>query len=179
MKNTRLSVMLLLFALALGGVVRADELSIRDVQYTTDPSGDSPYNGQIHDVIGGVVTHVWSGFNDRIYLRDPAQPTWGGIMVKDREGVLVDNVRIGDWVSFDAIMIEEYRGTTMLQYDTSLAPDVSFTVESSGHGVPAPTLLTAADLRVPVDHENIQGGHRGCERRRGGHRFNRDGDLVR
>jgi hypothetical protein len=138
--------------IAFSGASYADELSIHDIQYTTDPSGDSAHDGQIHDVIGGIVTHIWSGFNDRVYLRDPAHPTWGAIMVKDREGVLVDAVEIGDWLSFDQIMIQEFRGTTTLQYDTASAPDVTFTVESSGHTVPAPTLLTAADLRVPVDH---------------------------
>ena len=34
----------------------ADDLSIYDVQYTTDPSGDSPYNLETHNVLGGIVT---------------------------------------------------------------------------------------------------------------------------
>ena len=133
-------------------VARAD-MSIYDVQFTTNPSGDSDYNGSIRDVAGGIVTHKWSGFNDRIYLQDPAHPTWGAIAVKDGEdGALFDNVNIGDWVSFDNIYISESVGTTFLQYRTSQAPDVSFTVESTGNTVPDPVLLTAADLRLPVDH---------------------------
>jgi hypothetical protein len=131
----------------------ADELSIYDVQYTADPAGASPYDGQIHNVTGGIVTHVWHGWNDRVYLYDPAHPTWGSIVVKDAEGgELSNNVSIGDWVSLDNIYIEEYRGTTFLQYRRSYAPNVSFTVDSSGNPTPAPALLTAADLIVPPNH---------------------------
>ena len=133
-----------------GGLV--DELSIYDVQFTADPSGDSPYNGETHDIVGGVVTHVWHGFNDRVYLQDPAHPTWSAIVVKDGEGgELSNNVSVGDWVSFESIFIDEFRGTTFLQYRRDLAPDVLFTVESSGNTVPDPLLLTAAHLPVPVD----------------------------
>ncbi len=128
-------------------------LSIYDIQYTTDPAGDSPYADQIIDVVGGVVTHIWHGFNDRVYLRDPAQPTWGAIVVKDGEGgALSNNVSVGDWVSFENILAEEYRGTTFLQYRTSFSPNVSFTIESTGNEVPEVTELSVEDLPVLVDH---------------------------
>ena len=128
------------------------DLSIYDVQFTTDPAGNSPYNGQIHNVTGGIVTHVWSGFNDRVYLRDPAHPSWGAIVVKDGEGgELANNVSVGDWVSFENIFIDEYRGTTFLQYRRQFAPNVAFTVETTGNPVPPPTLLTAADLAAPIE----------------------------
>ena len=104
----------------------ATEVSIYEIQYTEDPSGDSPYDGQIMDVVGGVVTHIWQGSNDRVYLQDPAHPTWGAIVVKDAEGgEFSNNVNVGDWVSFDDIYIDEYRGTTFLQYRRSFAPDVT------------------------------------------------------
>ena len=132
------------------GVGYAD-LSIYDVQYTTDASGDSPYDGQIQNVAGGVVTHVWSGFNDRVYLQDPAHPTWGAICVKDWTGSLVSAVQVGDWLSFDQIKVEDHRGTTFLQYDPAAAPDVAYTIESTGNPVPAPTVLNAADLPAPLE----------------------------
>jgi hypothetical protein len=144
-----------LVVLAFGGAGFAQDLSIYDIQYVPDPDVDdgSPYDGSIQNVVGGVVTHIWSGFNDRVYLQDPAHPTWGAIVVKDGEGgELAGNVAVGDWVSFDDIYIEEYRGTTFLQYRRLLAPDVTFTIESSGNPVPDPVLLTAADVPVPVDH---------------------------
>ncbi|MBU0639126.1 MAG: PEP-CTERM sorting domain-containing protein [Planctomycetes bacterium] len=152
MRRCCLTTMVAVGLLALGSAGYAADLSIYDVQYTTDPGGDSPYNTQIQNVAGGVVTHKWDGFNDRVYLQDPAHPTWGAIAVKDWEGDLLSSVEIGDWVSFQNIYIEEYRATTFLQYDSYVAPDVTFTIESTGNEVPAPTLLTAADLCIPVDH---------------------------
>ena len=142
-----------LLTIGFTGIGYGDVLSIYDVQYTTDPSGDSPYNGQIHDITGGIVTHIWQGFNKRVYLQNPYNPTWGAIVIKDGEGgELADSVHIGDWLSFGDIYIDESRGTTFLQYRRSLAPGVSFSVDSTGNAVPAPVILTAADLRVPVDH---------------------------
>jgi len=154
-KRNRL-VFALIGLLAVGqlGVARSDaqELSIYDVQYTTDPSGDSPYYTQIRDVAGGIVTHKWAGFNERVYLQDPAHATWGAIVVKDGEdGELYDAVEIGDWVSFDDIYVDEYRGTTFLQYRRTDAPEVSFTVESSGNTVPDPIILSVADLAAPIE----------------------------
>ncbi|UCE59820.1 MAG: hypothetical protein JSU63_20550 [Phycisphaerales bacterium] len=131
----------------------AIELAIHDIQFNTSDGDASIYNGQIQDVTGGVVTHIWSGFNDRIYLRDPAHPTWGAIVVKDGEGgELAGSVSVGDWVSFQDIYIDEFRGTTFLQYRRSFAPDVSFSVVSSGNAVPAPTTLTVTDLINPANH---------------------------
>jgi hypothetical protein len=137
------------------GPARALDLDIYDVQYVPDANVDdaSPYFGGIHNIDGGIVTHIWQGFNDRVYLQDPAHPTWGAIVVKDGEdGELSGSVSVGDWVSFDNIYVDEYRGTTFLQYRRSDAPDVAFTVESSGNPVPDPVLLTAADIPTPVDH---------------------------
>ncbi|MCP4590705.1 MAG: PEP-CTERM sorting domain-containing protein [bacterium] len=136
-----------------GGAVHADNLSIHDVQFNTSDGDASVYDGQIHNVTGGIVTHVWRGFNDRVYLRDPAHSTWGAIVVKDGEdGELANNVNIGDWVSFSNIYVDESRGTTFLQYRRDDAPDVAFNIDSVDNTVPAPTLLTAADLAIPLDH---------------------------
>jgi len=135
----------------------ATGLSIFDIQSSTSDGDASIYSGQIQDVLGGVVTHIWHGFNDRVYLHDPGSGTWGGIVVKDGEGgELANSVSVGDWVSFGAILIEEYRGTTFLQYRRSSAPDVTFTVESSGNAMPAPVALAAADLPVPVNHASSE-----------------------
>ena len=137
--------------------VPMDELTIYDVQYTTDPTGDSPYNGQIHSVIGGIVTHVWQDFNDRVYLQDPNHPTWGAIVVKDGEGGELSNaVNVGDMIRLDNIYIDEFRGTTFLQYGRSFAPNVSFSIVSTGEPVPAPLPLTAANIVNPADHAGTE-----------------------
>jgi hypothetical protein len=132
------------------------DLTIYEIQSNTSNGDASIYHTQIHNVTGGVVTHVWhrvGDVNERVYLQDPAHATWGAICVKDSQnGELSNSVNVGDWVSFANIYIEEYRGTTFLQYNKTSAPNVTFTVESSGNPVPAPTVLTAADLVVPVNH---------------------------
>lgn len=153
--RTVLVAALLIGCVTLGAVGqgRADSLTIYDVQFNTTDGDQSIYDGQIHDIAGGVVTHIWYGGKPRVYLQDPDRPDWGGIVVKDwHGGALADNVSLGDWVSFTNILVEESRGTTYLQYNDAWAPDVGFTVESSGHPQPAPRPLTAADLPVPVDH---------------------------
>lgn len=153
MNRALYAVVMVLGLLCLGGVGYADDLSIHDVQYTIDPSGDSDYAGQIHNVLGGIVTHVYFGNKPRVFLQDPADPTWGGIVVKDWEdGELANNVRIGDKVNLANVLIEEYRGGTHLQYNKDWAPYAAFSVESSDHLLPDPALLSAADLAVPVDH---------------------------
>ncbi|MFH1111287.1 MAG: IPTL-CTERM sorting domain-containing protein [Planctomycetota bacterium] len=145
--------------LAIGVFSRAaygDELTIYQIQSNTSNGDSSIYHTQTHNVTGGIVTHIWhraGDSNERVYLQDPAHATWGAIVVKDSHlGELSNNVNVGDWVSFDNIYIEEFRGTTFLQYNKTLAPSVTFTVESTGNPVPAPTVLTAADLVVPVNH---------------------------
>ena len=153
--SKHIGVLVLLSLMLIGrmSAARAVELSIHDIQSNTSDGDATVYNGQIHDVSGGIVTHVWQGFNDRVYLWDPAHPTWGAIVVKDGEGgALANNVNLGDWVSFDSIYIDEYRGTTFLQYRTSFAPDVTFSVDSTGNPVPGPSLLTVADLAYPPGH---------------------------
>jgi hypothetical protein len=53
-------------------------------------------------------------------------------------------------VSLTNVWIEEFRGTTMLQYQAPYSP--GFTVESQGHGVPDPVALSVADVAYPLDH---------------------------
>jgi len=131
----------------------ADDLSIYDVQFNTSDGDASVYDGQIHNVTGGVVSHKWSGWQKRVYLQNPDFPEWGAIVLKDWEdGAFYDAVEIGDFVSFTDIKIEEYRGATYLRYDHAESPELDYTIESQGNPLPAPTVLTAADLAVPVDH---------------------------
>jgi hypothetical protein len=142
-----------LVALTWGGLVQADLLDIYDIQYNTSDGDATIYDGQIHDVTGGIVTHISGGGRPRVWLQDPSFPEWGAIVIKDWEGgELANNVAVGDWVSLESIVIEEFRGTTMLQYNRDWSADVAFAKESEGNPVPDPVLLTAADLAVPVNH---------------------------
>ena len=141
-----------LLAICPVGVSYAQELTIQQIQSHTSDGDASLYDGEIRDGRGGCVTHIWTGTWGRVYLQDPANITWGAICVRDAEGDLISTVQVGDWISFDQILIQEHRGMTFLQYNRTYAPDVIFTIESSGNYVPAPTVLTAADIPAPVEH---------------------------
>ncbi len=154
MCTSRFEIAALCLALvAAAPLASGDPLTIYDIQHNTSDGDASVYSGQIQSVTGGVVTHVWFGSRSRVYLQDPAHPGWGAIVVKDwQSGELANSVQVGDWVSLENILVEEYRGTTYLQYNRTWAPSVAFNIVSNGNPVPDPALLTAADLRVPVDH---------------------------
>ena len=62
---------------------QATSVSICDIQYTTDVSGDSPYKDQTVDCAGGIVINKWVGGSTKLTLYDPANQTgWGGIIAK-------------------------------------------------------------------------------------------------
>jgi len=143
-------------ALVYPGVAGADvaNLSIRQIQETADPAGNSPYNSSSVDCAGGIVIGKLASGQPRIQLYDPADPNgWGGIQVKDWSvgAALFNGVSPGDWVSFADIPVEDYRGTTLLQYDPLLTPAVSFTIESSGNSLPAPLLISASQIAAPTE----------------------------
>lgn len=122
-------------------------LSIYDIQYTTDLAGDSPWVGWIVDCSGGIVVHKYDGFYEKLTFYDPAHPDgWGGIQVKNWDG-LFDSVQIGDWVSFENALVDENRGNTMLKYDT--ANDPNFAVVSTGNPMPAPLRVDLNEITSP------------------------------
>ena len=141
----------------LSGIALGDDLTIYDVQYSVDPSGVSPHADQIHNVVGGIVTYMAAGNRDRVYLQTPGASAWGGICVKDAHHELLGQLQVGDLVTFSNIYIEDDVDTTentFLQFDRSVAPDVSVSIVGHDVGlVPDPLLLSAQDLLVdPVDH---------------------------
>ena len=144
-----------LVALSWGSISSADDLTIYNVQYTTDPSGESPYYNQFHNVTGGVVTHIREGSWPRIYLQDPEQMDgWGAIYVLDVEHEL-GGIQVGDWVNFTDLHVNEKRGTTYLDYEaTAFNPSLGFEIVSHDNPVPEPITLTAADLPIHPAPDN-------------------------
>ena len=131
--------------------------SISEIQYTTSPTGESPLDDPNSDVVidcfGGVVTMKFEGSRPRVVLQDPNDATgWGGIQVKDWTGTLFGNVNVGDWVSVSNVLLQEYRGTTMLQYMGDYAPN--YTVVSTGNPVPAPVVVDVSAVLAPVQDPN-------------------------
>ena len=106
-------------------------VSIHDIQYTADPSGNSPYAGQIVTT-RGVVTAVYPG---GFVVQDAAVGVWSGIWIYDpnhrpEEG---DSLEVTGTVS-------EYFGLTELMTITG------YQILAHGVALPAPVSVTAASV---------------------------------
>jgi len=127
-------------------------LSLREIQYTESPDGASAYNGKVIDCAGGVVVVKVAGGRPRLFLQDPnALDGWGAIQVKGWVSDAFANVNVGDWVEIRQVFVEEFRGTTFLQYldkNTDGSQPV-LTVVSHGHSLPRPLVVDAQDIKAP------------------------------
>jgi hypothetical protein len=134
-------------------MINAEVLSIYDIQYTTDPAGASLYDGSVVNCTGGIVIHIRPGPPAKLTLYDPNHPDeWGGIMAKDPEGVGVfTDVNVGDWVSFYNFEVEDYRGTTFLQYYEENDP--CYTIISRDNPLPVPLTVQVGQIKAPVEGE--------------------------
>lgn len=101
--------------------------TIYDIQFTTDPSGDSPFVG-LAVTTSGIVTAV---ANNSFILQDGSGP-WSGVEVYDPS----TNVQRGDSVLITGT-VTEYFGMTQVHQLTNK------TIVSSGNTVPAPTIVLA------------------------------------
>jgi hypothetical protein len=152
----RLATTALLFAAWFVGQVPAKAVTIFDIQYTdltANPTGGSPYAGQTLDCAGGIVTNVWTGGQPRLVLQDPANPNgWGAIQVKGFKGAnTFAGVSTGDWVSLTGVYVEEYRGTTFLQFGGTTGPAPAFTVQSTGNALPPPVVVALEQIAAPLE----------------------------
>ena len=132
----------------------AQTLSIYQLQYTTNADGSSDYDGQVVNCAGGTCVAKFAGFRPRLILQDPAYPHgWGGIQVKDwTNGDLYDQVSIGDWVALDNMLVEEFRGTTFLQWQTAYDPQ--YTIVSQGNPLPPPIIVSVSQIPARTTMQN-------------------------
>ena len=114
-----------------------DMVSIYDIQYTTDVSGNSPYMDSIVTT-SGIVTAVDNG---SFYIQDSAS-AWNGLFVFTNSYTpsLGDNITITG-------LITEYFNLTELKDITSMV------VNSTGNTLPTPINLTSAE----VSNEKYEG----------------------
>lgn len=130
--------------------------SIYDIQYTTNPSGASPLDGQTV-LTSGVVTGTYITYtnatppvplNRYTYIQDGSGP-WNGIVIFD----YTDNnniAAIGDSVVVTAT-VAEFNGLTEL---SSLQ---HFEVVASGLSVPAPFVVATGDVALePLESVLVQ-----------------------
>jgi hypothetical protein len=136
----------------LPGVVKGEDVTIPNIQYTESPDGASPYNGKIVDCAGGIVVARQPGNRPRLFVQDPnASDGWAAIQVKGWTSDAFAEVSVGDWVRFRQIFVEEFRGTTLLQY-WDQNPDGSqpiLEVASHGHSLPRPLVVDANQIKAP------------------------------
>jgi hypothetical protein len=146
----KVSRLIIVVAAVLGLVESAQpaEFSIYEIQYTTDSNGVSPLDGTIIDCKGGVVVHKQEGNRPRLVLQDPNNPKgWGGIQVKGWSYDAFDNVNIGDWVRLTNIFVEDYRGTTFLQF----RDEAELAVVSRNNPIPRPLLVRVSGIVAPIE----------------------------
>lgn len=109
--------------------------AIRDIQYTTEESGDSPLNNQTVWVKGVVTSNFTSTpyFPVKGYSIQDANEAWSGVWVFDS----INNPSIGDSVKFQAT-VTEYYGLTELKnvanyevFDIGIATPIDVTVNEA------------------------------------------------
>ncbi|MFC2083548.1 lamin tail domain-containing protein [Bacteroidota bacterium] len=109
-------------------------LEIKDVQYTTDPSGDSPYLEQQVSLTGIVSVEPYGWSNKYFFIQDKMEK-WSGISI-----LHIDGVNKGDSVSFTGIVSEANNCLTMIRevYD--------FQVHKSGVEWIEPIAVTTGEI---------------------------------
>lgn len=133
-----------------GGLSYAQALTIHEIQSNTSNGDASVYDGDVVDCAGGIVVAKLVRTVPRLILQDPSHTDgWGGIQVKDQGNTgAFDGVAVGDWVELTNMEVEEYRGTTFLQWDTFNNPNL--TITSNGMPVPPPIVVSVGDIPAPI-----------------------------
>lgn len=142
----------------LGPSASAQSLTIYDIQSNTVDGDASSYDLQLVNCTGGICVAKFRGSRPRLILQDPAHPEgWGGIQVKDwaasdpdPDNRLFEHVNVGDWVELNNVLVEEFRGSTFLEWQTPNSP--SFTIVSTDNPIPPPILVEVGDIPAPVEH---------------------------
>ena len=109
-----------------------DYTPIYDIQYTTDPSGDSPFKDQVGVTTEGIVT---ASFLYGYFIQDPVGSAWNGLWVHDTD----NSPALGDHVRLTGTVVE-YNNLTELDYLTG------YGVESSGNALPDPPILPTGSV---------------------------------
>lgn len=133
--------LIILMAVLMG--VAAFATTIKEIQYTTDVSGDSPLKGQTVTVSGIVTGEPYAFGGNKMYIQDGYGP-WNGVYVYLGTNVINlvgDSVIVaeGDSVTITG-KVDEYYGLTEIVDVTSLV------VEAADVGCPAPIVVPSDSL---------------------------------
>ncbi len=117
----------------------APVVTIYDIQYTTDPSGDSPYDGQLVETSGIVTATAYNGY----FIQD-AVGAWNGVYVYDN----LNAPAVGDNLTLIAEVDEYYNLTELKNIN-------SYTVNSSGNVLPPVTVVSTNDVATMEEYEGV------------------------
>jgi predicted extracellular nuclease len=109
-----------------------DYTPIYDIQYTTDPAGDSPLTGQTDITTEGIVA---ARFQYGYFIQDPAAGPWSGLWVYDT----ANTPALGDRVRLTGTVAEYYNLT-------ELASLSGYQIVSSGNPLPDAAVLATGDV---------------------------------
>jgi|GEM_PF-792292 len=126
----------LFFLLLIG---RLHSLTIYDIQYTTDPGGNSPYVDSVVTV-RGIATVAQGVFSSREYYIQDGKGPWNGVMLYDTD--TTRNIKEGDFIEITG-KVSEYYGKTEIGYLDNV------TMLSQGNELPLPTV-------IPTDSVNYE-----------------------
>jgi predicted extracellular nuclease len=107
-------------------------VSIYEIQYTTDPSGDSPYAGQTVTTQGVVTAFFYAGGDRYTFIQDGTGP-WSGLVLYQPDGY----VNVGDLLEVTGEVTEYYGLTEIAQ------GEVAFLGSSP---LPAPQVLPTGEV---------------------------------
>ena len=116
------------------GLANAQVTKIRQIQYTTDASGDSPLKGQVV-TISGIVTAEPYAFGGSVYFVQDSVGAWSGIKVYDSGR----QVAFGDSVTLTGT-VAEYYGVTEIKNVTD------FEINDSSRVVMPPVVVTTGEI---------------------------------
>ena len=114
-------------------------ISIYDIQYTTNSSGESLYNNQVVTT-SGIVTAIQGTI--AFYIQD-GEGAWNGIYVY-KGNQTIETPDVGSHIVIKA-KVYEYYGFTELK------DIVSITVLSTGNALPAPAVIVASQMGEPYE----------------------------
>ncbi|RMF07586.1 MAG: T9SS C-terminal target domain-containing protein [Candidatus Neomarinimicrobiota bacterium] len=144
-------------ALQFGYVTNSTGLTIADVQMTSWPVGDSPFNGcvvTLSGIVTGDTAQANSGYH--AYAMQSAEGPWNGIIFDPPSGVTLTR---GDSITVTGT-VEEYDPAWHFKWDnnTKLVDVTDVTVHSSGHyigGISVGTSDLAQDADEVESYEGV------------------------
>jgi hypothetical protein len=120
-------------------------VTIYDIQYPEDPSGDSPYVGQEVTTTGIVTAVGFKGYDDNVFISMPAGGEFSGIYCY---ATGTSDLQLGDEIEITATVDEYYSFTELVD-----ATNVE--VLSTGNPLPEPTVITTQELSSSEEYESV------------------------